>query len=32
LLRGRLFQRQALDALLAAVAAAPDRRVNDWVR
>ena len=32
LLRGRLFQREDLDALLAAVAAAPDRRVNDWVR
>jgi imidazolonepropionase-like amidohydrolase len=32
LLRGRLFQRQALDSLLAAVAAMPDQRVNDWVR
>jgi imidazolonepropionase-like amidohydrolase len=31
-LRGRLFQREALDALLAAVAAMPDQRVNDWVR
>jgi imidazolonepropionase-like amidohydrolase len=31
-LRGRLFQRRDLDALLAAVAAMPDRRVNDWVR
>jgi imidazolonepropionase-like amidohydrolase len=32
LLRGRLFQRKDLEAVLAAVAAAPDRRVNDWVR
>ncbi|HEV8357306.1 MAG TPA: amidohydrolase family protein [Gemmatimonadales bacterium] len=32
LLRGRLFQRRDLDALLATVAAMPDRRVNDWVR
>ena len=31
-LRGRLFQRRELDALLAAVAAMPDLRVNDWVR
>ena len=31
-LRGRLFQRRDLDALLATVAAMPDRRVNDWVR
>ena len=31
-LRGRLFQRRDLDALLARVAAMPDRRVNDWVR
>jgi imidazolonepropionase-like amidohydrolase len=31
-LRGRLFQRTDLDALLAAVAAMPDQRVNDWVR
>jgi imidazolonepropionase-like amidohydrolase len=31
-LRGRLFRRGDLDALLAAVAAMPDRRVNDWVR
>jgi imidazolonepropionase-like amidohydrolase len=31
-LRGRLFRRADLDALLAAVAAMPDRRVNDWVR
>jgi imidazolonepropionase-like amidohydrolase len=32
LVRGRLFQREDLDVLLAAVAAAPDRRTNDWVR
>ena len=31
-LRGRLFQRQDLDALLRATAAMPDLRVNDWVR
>jgi imidazolonepropionase-like amidohydrolase len=31
-LRGRLFQRKELDALLASVARMPDRRVNDWVR
>ena len=31
-LRGRLFQRGDLDGVLAAVRAAPDRRVNDWVR
>jgi imidazolonepropionase-like amidohydrolase len=31
-LRGRLLQRRGLDALLTAVAAMPDRRVNDWVR
>jgi imidazolonepropionase-like amidohydrolase len=31
-LRGRLLQRQDLDALLASVAAMPDRRVNDWLR
>jgi imidazolonepropionase-like amidohydrolase len=31
-LRGRLFRRSDLDALLAAVAAMPDRRANDWVR
>jgi imidazolonepropionase-like amidohydrolase len=31
-LRRRLFQRRDLDALLAAIAAMPDRRVNDWVR
>ena len=31
-LRGRLFQRQDLDALLAGVAKMPDLRVNDWVR
>ena len=29
---GRLFQRDDLDALLSAVAAMPDQRVNDWVR
>jgi hypothetical protein len=29
---GRLFQRRDLDALLAAIAAMPDRRVNDWAR
>ncbi len=32
LLRGRLFDRADLDRLLASVAAAPDRRVNDWPR
>jgi imidazolonepropionase-like amidohydrolase len=32
LLRGRLFERRALDALLSAVAAMPDLRANDWVR
>ena len=32
LLRGRLFDDEDLEALLAAVAAAPDLRVNDWVR
>lgn len=31
-LRGRLFDREGLDALLAATAAMPDLRVNDWVR
>jgi hypothetical protein len=31
-LRGRLFQRNELDALMSAVAAMPDLRVNDWVR
>ena len=31
-LRGRLFQQRDLNALLAAVAAMPDRRVNDWMR
>jgi imidazolonepropionase-like amidohydrolase len=31
-LRGRVFQRRDLDALLAAAGAMPDRRVNDWVR
>jgi imidazolonepropionase-like amidohydrolase len=32
LLRGRLFDRAALDALLGAVRAAPDIRMNDWRR
>jgi imidazolonepropionase-like amidohydrolase len=32
LVRGRLFDREGLDAQLAAVRAAPDRRQNDWVR
>jgi imidazolonepropionase-like amidohydrolase len=31
-MRGHLFQRDDLDALMAAVAAMPDLRVNDWVR
>lgn len=31
-LRGRLFRRSDLEALLAAVATMPDHRVNDWVR
>src|SRR5688500_17633389 len=31
-LRGKLFRRAELDALLAAVKAMPDQRVNDWVR
>jgi len=31
-LRGKLLRRSDLDALLAAVAAMPDRRANDWVR
>ena len=31
-LRGRLFQRRDLDALLASVRTMPDLRVNDWVR
>lgn len=31
-LRGRLLDRAELEALLAAVRAAPDIRVNDWVR
>jgi imidazolonepropionase-like amidohydrolase len=30
--RGKLFQRRDLEALLDAVAAMPDQRVNDWVR
>ncbi|MGQ0712867.1 MAG: amidohydrolase family protein [Gemmatimonadaceae bacterium] len=32
MLRGRLFQRDDLNALLAAVAQMPDQHVNDWVR
>jgi imidazolonepropionase-like amidohydrolase len=32
ILRGRLFDRRDLDALLAAVRAMQDLRVNDWVR
>ena len=32
LLRGQLFDRAGLVALMASVARAPDRRVNDWVR
>lgn len=32
ILRGRLFRRNDLEALLAAVAASPDLRANDWVR
>ena len=31
-LRGRLLQRRELDALLASVRNAPDRRGNDWIR
>jgi imidazolonepropionase-like amidohydrolase len=31
-LRGRLFRRSDLDALLASVAAMPDLRTNDWIR
>ena len=31
-LRGRLLQRRELDALLASIANAPDRRRNDWIR
>lgn len=31
-LRGALFQRKDLDALLASVATMPDLRANDWVR
>jgi len=30
--RGKLHQRRELDALLAAIRAMPDLRVNDWVR
>ena len=32
IVRGKLFDRDALDLLLADVALAPDRRVNDWPR
>ena len=32
LLRGKLFRRAELDALLASVRAMPDQRENDWVR
>lgn len=32
LLRGRLFQRPELDALLSAVGKMPDIRANDWIR
>jgi imidazolonepropionase-like amidohydrolase len=32
ILRGRLFERRDLDALLTAVRAMPDIRVNDWLR
>ena len=31
-LRGRVSRRRDLDALLAAVSAMPDQRMNDWVR
>ena len=31
-MRGKLHRRRELDAILAAVRAAPDQRVNDWVR
>jgi hypothetical protein len=31
-LRGNLFRRSDLDAVLAAVKAMPDQRVNDWLR
>ncbi|MDQ4079908.1 MAG: amidohydrolase family protein [Gemmatimonadota bacterium] len=31
-MRGRLFQRDDLDALLGSIAAMPDLRVNDWLR
>ena len=31
-LRGRLYRRRDLEALLAAMAKMPDQRVNDWVR
>ncbi|HEX9580221.1 MAG TPA: hypothetical protein VF970_03870 [Gemmatimonadales bacterium] len=32
LVRGRLYDRRDLDALLQAVRSMPDQRVNDWVR
>ncbi len=32
MLRGRLFQRADLDALLAEVGRMPDQRTNDWIR
>ena len=32
LVRGRLYRRKDLDALLSKVGAMPDVRVNDWVR
>jgi imidazolonepropionase-like amidohydrolase len=32
MLRGKLFRRSDLDAVLAAVKAMPDHRVNDWLR
>jgi len=31
-LRGRLYQRQELDGILAAVRAMPDLKANDWLR
>jgi hypothetical protein len=32
MLRGRLFERRDLEALLAAVRSMPDIRTNDWAR
>jgi len=32
LLRGQLFRREDIDALLAAIAALPETRVNEWLR